>query len=368
MAIRGKGIIQQTLGRSLTSEEKALILLSGPERINQQEIRKFLASSDHQGFKSLVLRHKLVSNIYKNTHFPIEDMPHRFRQTLKTPANNTTRRMLMLGNEMVQLNQAFNENGLYPVFLKGPALGLQLFHDVGKRYSVDIDVLIQKKALPFVHDVLLSLNYQPQKTPVGKNRLSQKIFSYAKKDWTYIKSHPRIPLELHYRLFPNNTYESREKNFIHNGTEELRFANASVLVLKPVQHFLFLAAHGSVHQWFQLFWLKDIAEFIHQQKIQNWDEVIQLAQGVGLKRTLILAAHLSHVIYGTELPNEFINLVQSRSQKYLLKESIKTIFNPIHESMSRRLQRMWYLSRLDSTVRYKINTLLGGLGRYVLEG
>lgn len=323
---------------------------------------------DHQRFNTLLRRHKLSPAIYYNEQVSLDDLPRNVRTVLRRSVERIVRRQLLFSGEMVKISERLLEHDVQPVFLKGPALGLQLFGDVGRRYSVDVDIYVYAHHIPRAGKTLVSLGYHPVKTEEGKNILIKKLFGYAKKDHVYLKSTPSIPVELHYRLLPNSTYYKREIEMLKEQVVNIPLGNQSIPTLKPAFHFLFLCAHGAVHQWFQLFWLRDIAAYMNGNVIQDWNGLLANASRIGLIRPVVIAVQLSNILYGTSIPLEMEGLASQKEQGSLLKACIKAIFNPLNETMGKRIDRMWYLSKLDNSVRYKANTFFGALARYFLEG
>lgn len=361
-------MIREILGRELTCEEKTLICLTSPMGAGDSGEIACLQQIDPRLFRSLVMRHKLSPFLFFMKHPLFQNLPEQVRNHLKQQAESISRRMLLFAREMVEMERKFRDKGIQVIFLKGPALSMQLFGDVGRRSSIDIDMLVRKNDLNRVGQRLENLNYSAIKSEEGKNSLVRQLFRYAKKDRTYRKDKPAIPVEIHYRLFPNNTYEQQERQFIDNNIGQVLLAGEKISVLNMPLHFLFLAAHGSVHQWYQLFWLRDIAEMVSKEKIFDWKALMAMADAMGLKRSVILAVHLSHLIYHTDIPVVVAKDLKTHPQPYLLKTCLRAIFNPQDEDMQRRIERMWYLSMLNGSIKYKWNTFFGAVGRFLLEG
>lgn len=368
MEVRRESIIGNILGRALTCEEKVLLDLASPLNASGTETVSYAEKFDAQQFHALVTRHKVAPSVFLAKHTLLDELPAQVTDQLKQQANRIVRRMLFVSREMVEIEKQFRNKGVSVLFLKGPALAMQLFGDVGKRYSVDIDILVAKNDLDEVGYLLKSLNYQAVKSEEGKNFIVKKLFRYAKKDRTYKKDGSGIPIEVHYRLFPNSTYDKQEKQLMHSHIGHVLLAGEKIQVLDLPLHFLFLAAHGSVHQWFQLFWLRDIAEIIHTGKISDWNALMVMANEMGLQRPVVLAVHLSHLVFGTSIPPQIGIAMKDKPQLHLRDACVQTIFYPLHENLQRRIKRVWYLSMLDGSLRYKWNTFLGGAGRFLLEG
>lgn len=360
--------MHEILGRELSCEEKVLLCLASPQKVTTPEAVECAAKLNAQRFHALVTRHKLAPALFFSAHPLLNQLPGHVATQLKQQATAIAKRMLLVGRDMIEIQKRSRNENIHLLFLKGPALAMQLFGDVGRRYSVDIDIMVDKNDLDRTDQMLKSLNYLPLKSEEGRNLIMKRLFRYAKKDRAYKKPGQGVPVEVHYRLFPNNTHEKQEKILVQENIGHVLLAGEEVPVLNLPFHFLFLAAHGSVHQWFQLFWLRDIAEILHAEKISDWNHVLTMAKVLGLERSLVLAVQLSHLIFGTPMPRAMESRMEVKMQRYLRDACVRAIFYPLQENLGRRIKRMCYLSMLDSSLRYKWNTFLGAAGRFILDG
>ena len=77
-------------------------------------------------------------------------------------------------------------------------------------------------------------------------------------------------------------------NFLFEDLISFKFNGFSTHIFSPVNHLIILCIHGAKHDWNRLSWICDISEFIKSNKNINWDEVLEKARKIGVKRLLFV--------------------------------------------------------------------------------
>jgi hypothetical protein len=80
--------------------------------------------------------------------------------------------------------------------------------------------------------------------------------------------------------------------------------NTTTLTLPPEEQVLVLCLHGGdKHQWARLKWINDIALFAARNGV-DWRRVMQEADRLGRRETVLLGLHLARILLGAPLPAE----------------------------------------------------------------
>ena len=85
-------------------------------------------------------------------------------------------------------------------------------------------------------------------------------------------------LELHWRLTSNPLLMPTDAATLWSRSEQVRVAGANLSTLPDEDLFLYLCVHGSVHMWFRLKWLVDIAALLQQLRPEAIDRIARRAR------------------------------------------------------------------------------------------
>src|SRR5437899_1081538 len=74
----------------------------------------------------------------------------------------TVRQNLYLTSELLRAHAALKERGIETIPLKGPALGSQIYGDLGLRPFSDIDLLVRREQIGEAESAVIALGYEPE--------------------------------------------------------------------------------------------------------------------------------------------------------------------------------------------------------------
>ncbi len=69
-----------------------------------------------------------------------------------------------------------------------------------------------------------------------------------------------------YGVYYHNLLKKDQERILWENLKEVRIGGSSVRCMNNNNTFIYLAFHGGLHQFFRLFWLRDIAV-----TLENWD-------------------------------------------------------------------------------------------------
>jgi Uncharacterised nucleotidyltransferase len=219
---------------------------------------KYFSEVDWDEFYDLLLHHRTFSYVYPKLKL-VPYVPARILDKLEKLYRYYTFEMMHLAGEMNKVSTMFQQNGIRPIFLKGPVLAKELYGDLSLRMSNDLDVLIPIQDLDKAHELLVKEGYVKSefiRTVLGdwKWRHYHVIYFHPEKD---------IKLEVHWRLSPG---PGKEPSFdeLWKRRRASSLCSNTVFMLGLEDLFLFLVTHGARHGWSRLRWLTDISLLLKQ--------------------------------------------------------------------------------------------------------
>ncbi len=344
--------IENYIKDELTNEQHCFYsFLKAPEENIIPDGNTFLKNE----IKELVERHRLIPFFFKNKNF----ISPSLQEYVANRFLRNSQRMLLFTNELLTINDNCKTNNLNPIFLKGPALAYDLHNDSASRQMIDLDIFIDRNEIMGIHNILLNLGYYSTEIPNTQFR------KFILKDNYYFHQEKKISIEIHYRFFPNKSLDKRFKNIFPVLTKAITIQNKEVNVLTTEANILFLVLHGSNHQWFRLFWLKDLADFIAIKKI-NWTDILEYSKKLGVENALFQSVLLCNLFFNSPIPGEIRSLInKNKTVTWLVKKAVCSIISPIEENFLTRMDRLIYLTKLSNKFLFKANTLIGGALRFI---
>lgn len=154
------------------------------------------------------------------------------------------------------------------VLLKGAALLLDIYPDLGSRFLSDVDILIDKNNYPKWEKNLKDNGFTPLEIPTF-------FGNHFKSQWVKLRDEVEINFELHTQLFFH--LKDHQSNLIDspiNGFKQMTLED----------NFLHLAGHLAFqHTFLKLYWLYDIYFFVEKyNKLINWNLVEKKSKEQGL--------------------------------------------------------------------------------------
>lgn len=208
--------------------------------------------------------------------------------------------MLRLTSELVHLLRWFQADDIPAVPYKGPVLSVELYGSLALRQAGDLDVLVRKRDLPKVREILQDRGYTQRYALTPSNsafRLARRYCEdYVSPDgihldlhWAFTNGDIRFPLTL-------EMLEPRLSTMRIGGYEALTFPREDLLLI--------LCVHGAKHRWDRLEWICGVAELLRAPELIAWDDIVTRAARLGCWRMLLLGVCLAHEVLGAPLPDD----------------------------------------------------------------
>lgn len=256
------------------------------------------ASVDWPRFLKLAKNHRVFPVLSAYFNKKTTGIPDYVRAELDTESRYNRFKMLSLAAEMSRISACLASGGIRSLVLKGPLLAQDLYGDLSKRTSKDLDILIPAAKLDKARSLLAELGYECEREQLP-NVLNG--WKWRHHHVSFVHPSHSLQIEIHWRLAPG---PGREPGFddLWSRRREHSFGSGQVAYLGPEDQFLYLVHHGARHGWFRLRWLCDIDVLARREL--DWSSCARLSARYGtghlVGQALILASRFFH----TPVPKE----------------------------------------------------------------
>ncbi|MFC1658046.1 nucleotidyltransferase family protein [Candidatus Omnitrophota bacterium] len=271
------------------------------------------------------LHHGVLPLLYhKTAKLRQSNFPKNILSILKISYEATLKRNTIFWKEFCRLHNLLNKIGIRIIPLKGIVLAKTLYPDIGIRPMADIDVLVQKKDLPFVEKQILQLGYRKQ-----LKRLSEDYWKKYQCHFVFYNPDKEIILELHWTFAPPRPNAlnitdiwKRSKNQLVGQLEILTLTFEDTLLSICLD----LGKNISKLQCLRLRNLYDIHELVikHGHNL-DWDYIIKKIDSWKVKGLFFYLNYLTKKYLTTPWPDEKTRefTFNSRKRKLLILSSPK---------------------------------------------
>ncbi|HYX07725.1 MAG TPA: nucleotidyltransferase family protein [Bacteroidales bacterium] len=337
---------------SLNSKSKALFFADKQKEINW---KRFLELS---GF------HRLLPSQDKLQHAGVS-IPPEVYSVLQNRMLSGKKKALAFSAETVRIIRLFEKQHIEVMPLKGPVLANIFYGDPGMRQSIDIDFLVHEHNVQEGHALLTEAGYRRILPDSSTDSSLTGIYKIFKKDYSYYHPEKNIPIELHWRLTSHSRLLEDDGLLWDNHVQTI-FGNTSVIIPETARTIVYLCLHGSLHQWFRLFWLADLWAVVQNDNI-NWEKVMDVAGKYGLEHMVAAGFQLASLIFQVPFPQPLKKYCTHPKVMRIVSQSLKTIIaSEIPLKKSRRLKRIFYFASFRNDLKYKIKCFTDVAGRWLV--
>jgi hypothetical protein len=255
-----------------------------------------------------------------------DDVPKTTLDQLKASSNAIACWNLFLTGELLELLNLFREGGIRALPLKGPVLAASAYGNLSLRQFCDLDILVSKEDMLKAKEVLISQGYHPDlKLTAGE----EEAYLKSHHDYKFLKSEDSVVVEIQWGITQWFLAFPLDFDDLWKRRQKMSLAGAEVASLAPDDLLLILSVHGTKHQWSQLKWVCDIAEFVrtYSDKI-DWKCLLARARMKGGERMVLLGLSLAQDLLGAECPKEIRErLNENQNVKYLVRQVSGKLFS-----------------------------------------
>jgi hypothetical protein len=215
------------------------------------------------------------------------------------------RENLAIARESLRIQRLFHDAGLPVLFVKGTALAMLAFSNLGLRSGQDIDLLVSWETLQEAVALILRAGYSRFDPPPDINDAQLRLLMTIRKDLGFVDQESGLRIELHWRLFLN-PHAMAQTSIMTESRVVPVTATAGLRTLGEEDLFAYLCMHGALHWWHRLKWLADINALIVPTPQGNIERLFRAAQIKGVGRAAAQALLLCQRLFGTRLSKTFL--------------------------------------------------------------
>ncbi|MHC1703183.1 MAG: nucleotidyltransferase family protein [Tenuifilaceae bacterium] len=348
---------QTSLFSTLNPEQRVLVsVCSLAGSSNHNSCEKWL--KENFSWNKLIIlleRHRLIPIFYHN----LKDLSNKFSVDIPSQLTEKfiiqTQNVLKLTAEGLRVSELVTKEGIPLILLKGPFLSERLYSNPGLRPSRDIDILTTPENIDRLNDLLINVGYKKAYPDFELSAKQKQFYQKHKNQYAYRNLKNGCLVELHWRLFSSEDILPVSTETLFAESVELVIAGKTVKVLSNQHSFQHLCLHGSIHQWFRLHWLRDIAQFVSKEGL-DFEMSIKDAKINGTERAVEQAIRLSNLFFDGSTLN---NLSKPKSViSSLVTQATSAIINDESKTLSRKLNRLripFYKMKIRNGVGYKLS-------------
>ena len=288
---------------------------------------KLLQETEQHGLTPLLYRRVQAAGVAVP-----EDVGKKMHAAYLRTAEQNIRRYEILS----RIYKACDEAGIEVIPLKGIYLASEVYRDIALREMSDIDILVRKKNLDAVEDILDELGFislQQNKDPVFEKGHHLR----------YIIEESGLLIEVHWDLMDPDDSVQVDIDALWDRSGSQDDAGKNVRALSPEDLLLHLSVHLANHTFFLgLRGLYDLAMTIDVfMKVIDWDRLYDLAVAWNAVRALYVNLQLASDLLDVEVMGEYLERIKpGEVDEQYLEVSRELVFasyepnNPVFSLMS----------------------------------
>lgn len=292
------------IDRKYSKEFKLLILLSQDE-LEPEKLLQHFSDINWNTFLELVIKHKLVSQIHKNIHILEKMAPYEVLERIKQYKIQQTQKALNYMSFAINIHQCFAKKSIPHCFFKGLLLSQEIYGDIGFRSFSDLDLLVDIRHIEEARRIIEELGFTCI-NPDSDFSAKQRKINYSLSHHYFFRNETKnINVELHWNISNPQSFFNVSTNEILSSAESIFISGLQIPYLSRGINLVYLASHGSVHQWYRLFWLKDFSVLLSQTNVEDLKIALELSQKLKLETCFHQACLLANLFYKAKLPDFF---------------------------------------------------------------
>ncbi len=336
------------------SEELKLIIYLTQNKL-ESDYQLDLSKIDWDDFFELAIKHRVISHILKHSTFLAEKIPIPVYEKLIEIRLEHSKRALNFAIHAIRIHEEFNKQNIEHCFFKGPLLSIDLYNDIGFRNFRDIDVLVKNSDTERAKKIIEDFNFICVYPSIKLTEKQKKINYGISHHYHFVHSIQGIEIELHWNMTNPKSFLGLETNNIISNKQNLKVSNYKLPYISKTENLVYQAAHGSIHQWYRLFWLKDFSVSITKSNENELKSAFDLSKKLKLDKTFIQACMLSNKIYHTKE----INFIEFNIKPALIRMPLNSINTKdiSQKNILGKLKFVFYRLKLKKDSKYYLDLL-----------
>ena len=260
---------------------------------------------DWPRFLRVARRHQVIGLADEGLTYARSDVPPQIVGEIDALAAEFIRKNLAMAVEALRLQRLFNQANLPVLFVKGSALSVLAFDNLGLRAGQDIDLLVPQEALWEAAMLISRAGYRRYDPPPGISDQQLRLILPLRKDLGFVHKSTGVQIELHWRLFLN-PHTMAEGSMVEASRVVPLTGSEGLRTLGEEDLFAYLCMHGALHWWYRLKWLADINALLAGSSEDSIARLVRAAEIRGAGRAAAQALLLCRRLLGTPLPDRLM--------------------------------------------------------------
>ncbi len=253
------------------------------------------------------LRHKVMPLLYRQlkTNFN-ESVPAEFMERLRDYFYLNAARNHLLTEELCEVLELFERNGIRAVPYKGAALAESVYGDAAFRQFSDLDIFIDREDVAKASGLLHLRDYRKERQLTNAQ---EAVFIKIECEHLFIRNQGRVFLDLHWGFAPAYFPFKLDSESMWRRLCSIPLGNIHARSFAPEDLLLILCVNAGKESWKHLSGLCDIAELIRANPNLEWEMIMRQAKETGARRMLHVSLLLADELLGAELPEQIIQTI-----------------------------------------------------------
>jgi hypothetical protein len=194
----------------------------------------------------------------------------------------------------VELQDAFERNGIPMIVLKGPAVGVVAYGDPTLRRFGDLDLFVQRSNLAAAKGLLAASGFSADYPAATEAALIREGTALG-------FSNAHVKIELHWSMFSAKWRCDLDPDLLFAQSRLVACLDQHLRVLGPDHLFVYLCAHNTRHEWQLLRWVCDIAQLARTYDKAGAERVLVYAERTHTRRIVALGLGLARDLFQADV-------------------------------------------------------------------
>lgn len=286
--------------------------------------------------------HRTLPLVYSKVRYlaPAQQPPEAIVSLLKQEYYRSKISTLLGEEQLKEIVDQFNKDGVSLIVLKGPALARSVYSDPALRSGSDIDILVQPDQVHKARKAMESIGYI----------CNEKYFDVSKKfnnEEVYIhpsKKHYKI-VEIHWNLYVSCDVDIGQ---FFDHAIQVNYRDLSFEILNPIDALLYNGLHMIMHHDsdVRLIWIYDTALLARSlQYPVDWQMLQKKSALYGATRSIQVTLSMAMLWTGLELPPGFDDLSKWPQPEKAEQAALDQIYLSHSDVMFEKIRFMWHCSK-----------------------
>ncbi|HWD28779.1 MAG TPA: nucleotidyltransferase family protein [Rhizomicrobium sp.] len=292
------------------------------ERRNDAICRAVSGGIDWNKLVEIARRQRVMGLVADGVKEAALAVPPPVAAKLAAEGAETARDALKMASEALRIQAAFDAAMLPCLFVKGSALALLAYGNLGIKQAWDIDLLVAPADVPRACEILETLSYDRLMPPPGFPEARFRAWVEIAREGLFRNATRNVHVELHWRLSDNRAQLADVRPSGPSLGVEIAPGKA-LRTLAEDDLFAYLCLHGAHHAWARMKWLADVAAWLASKPEVETLRLYRRAQAKDVGRAAGQALLLSHLLFELPLPPDLLaELRRDRTVRWLVKVAL----------------------------------------------